>query len=407
MTHPVLTGLFDALDRERIDWVLLRPPSNPAAPAGDVDLLVAPAAAPALRRVAEERGFVALPGYTAAPNLILLRYDRRSDHWLILDVATSIAFDDDRVALAGLADDVLARRRRDGPAWVPDDEDAFWLLVLRCLLDKRAVPTHYERRLRSGADGARGPLAVALARGMDVEPLRAAAAAGDWDALLARGREVRSVLQPRPSLRARGGRAARWARRPLLIPRRRGVSIALLGSNGAGKSTLAAELRARLPLPSALVYMGLWKLDEPGGAQRVGAALRRPLRMWRRYAAALRLQLQGRVVVFDRYVYDAFLPPSPPLLAAKRVYLRALTHALPAPDLAVVLDVPPEVAYARKQENSLEELDGEREVYRRLAASLPNAATVDAAQTPDEVRADVTQLVWDQLSRRWRGIPAR
>jgi thymidylate kinase len=129
--------------------------------------------------------------------------------------------------------------------------------------------------------------------------------------------------------------------------------------------------------------------------------------MWRRYARALRLQLQGRVVVFDRYVYDAFLPPSPPLLAAKRVYLRALTRALPAPDLAVVLDLPPEVAYARKQENSLEELDEERVVYRRIAASLPNVVTVDAARSRDEVRSDVTQLVWDEVSRRWRGATSR
>ena len=100
--------------------------------------------------------------------------------------------------------------------------------------------------------------------------------------------------------------------------------VLVIGSNGAGKSTLAAELRARLPLPSELVYMGLWKLDEPGGAQGVGAALRRPLRMWRRYAGAQLLQLQGRVVVFDRYVYDAHLPPSPPFVSLKRIYQRAL-----------------------------------------------------------------------------------
>jgi len=406
MTHPVLAELFDALDRQAIGWVLLRAPSNRVAPAGDVDLLVAAGAAPAFRRVAEARGFVAMPGYTRAPNLILIRYDRRSDHWLVLDAATSVAYDDDRIVLDGLADVILARRRHDGSAWVPDDEDAFWLLVLRCLLDKGAVPGHYERRLRDGADGARGPVAAALARAVDVEPLRVAAAAGDWEGLLAPVAEARRTLQT-PSLRARAARAARWARRPLLIPRRRGVSIALLGSNGAGKSTLAAELRARLPLPSELVYMGLWKVDEPGGAQGLTAALRRPLRMWRRYAGALRLQLQGRVVVFDRYVYDAHLPPSPPLLPLKRIYLRALTRGLPAPDLAVVLDVPPEVAYARKHENTLEELAGEREVYRRLAAQLPNAASVDAARPPDEVRADVTQLVWRRLSERWRGRAAR
>jgi len=397
MTHPVLAELYDALDRQAIGWLLLRTPSNPT---GDVDLLAAAGAAPAFRRVAEERGFVALPGYAAAPNLILIRYDRRSDRWLVLDVATTLAFDHDRVELGGVAAAVLGRRRREGPAWVPDDEDAFWLLVLRCLLDKRAVPGHYAPRLRAGAGDGGGPVAAALAPSVELEPLRAAAVAGDWEALLAPAERLRRALQTPRSLRARAGRAAR---RPLLIRRRRGLSIALLGSNGAGKSTLAAELRARLPLPSALVYMGLWKLDEPGGARALGAAVRRPLRMWLRYAGALRLQLHGRMVVFDRYVYDAQLPASPPFLALKRIYLRALTRALPRPDLAVVLDVPPEVAYARKQENSLEELDAERDVYRRLAARLPHAERVDGARPPDEVRADVTQLIWRRLSDRWRG----
>ena len=407
MTHPVLAELFDALDRQAIGWLLLRTPSNPAAPTGDVDLLVAAGEAPAVRRAAEERGFVALPGHAEAPSLILIRYDRRSDHWLVLDVATTVAFDDDRVVLAGMAGVVLARRRRDGPAWVPDDEDAFWLLVLRCLLDKRAVPAHYEPRLRDGAGGARGPVAAALARSVDVERLRAAAAAGDWAALLAAAEEVRAALYAAQGRRARAGRAVgravRRARRPLLIPRRRGVSVALLGSNGAGKSTLAEGLRARLPLPSELVYMGLWKVDEHARAPGLGAALGRPLRMWRRYAGALRLQLQGRVVLFDRYVYDAHLPPNPPLVALKRIYMKALIRAVPAPDLTVVLDVPPEVAYARKQENTVEELDRERAVYRRLAARLPNAASVDAARAADEVRADVTQLVWRRLCDRWRG----
>jgi len=47
-----------------------------------------------------------------------------------------------------------------------------------------------------------------------------------------------------------------------------------LGEASSGESTLGAELRARLPLPSELVDMGLWKLDEPAGAQGLAAALR-------------------------------------------------------------------------------------------------------------------------------------
>jgi thymidylate kinase len=294
--------------------------------------------------------------------------------------------------------------------WLPSRKDAFWLLLLHCLLDRHAVPVHYRSRLSGAPAGVEGGVARAMARRMpaaELDRLRAAAAAERWDELLAAASRVRAAVERSVPLRRRvaliAARGARWARRPALLRRRRGVGVALLGSNGVGKSTLAASLRARLPLPSDLIYMGLWSLEEPGGVGAIGAALRRPLRAWARYARALWLRLQGHVVVYDRYVYDALLPPRPPLVALKRVYLRALTRAVPAPDLLVVLDVPPEVAHARKQENTPEELAGERAVYRRLAAQLPGAALVDASRGSDEVRAEVTELLWHRLARRWRG----
>ena len=403
MTHPALAELFSALDRAGIRYVLERVPSDVAAPTGDVDLLVAVNDAAELRAVAEASGFVALPGWSGPPNLILFRYDRGSDCWLVLDVATEIAFDRGRVELAAAAPAVLARRRRAAGLTVPAEEDAFWLLLLHCLLDKRAVPVHYQERLRAVAEVA-GPLAaiVTAALGIDLtQRLRIAAAAGEWDDLVAFADRVRAGLlaaePPSDRVDRAAARGARWARRRLLVRRRRGLSIALVGPNGAGKSTLAAGLQERLPLPARTVYMGMWK---PGhdGAPRVGAALARPLRMWARYAGAQRRRLQGEVVVFDRYVYDAHLPPTPPLAALKRVYLRGLMRALPAPDLAVVLDVPPEVAHARKQENTLEELETERRVYR----GLPGVAVVDAGRPAAEVRADVSALIWERLADRWR-----
>ena len=62
--------------------------ANLAAPTGDVDILVAPEDSSALRDCAHGLGFVALPGWDAAPDLVLVRYDRASDRWLVLDVST-------------------------------------------------------------------------------------------------------------------------------------------------------------------------------------------------------------------------------------------------------------------------------------------------------------------------------
>jgi len=90
--HLVLRRLFGALEHRGLQWTLLRIPSNRAAPTGDVDLLVAPADADALREVAVKLGFVALPGWESAPDLILVCYDRPSDRWVLLDVSTDVSF---------------------------------------------------------------------------------------------------------------------------------------------------------------------------------------------------------------------------------------------------------------------------------------------------------------------------
>jgi len=122
-----------------------------------------------------------------------------------------------------------------------------------------------------------------------------------------------------------------------------------------------------------------------------------------RFAAFLdQLAELGRLVIYDRYVYEARLPAKPPLVAAKRLYHWGLRHAIPRPDTAVVLDVPGEVAYTRKQENPPEELESERRVYAGIAATEPGVVLVDASQPADAVRADVTEVVWRKLADRWR-----
>jgi thymidylate kinase len=148
--------------------------------------------------------------------------------------------------------------------------------------------------------------------------------------------------------------------------------------------------------------MGLWKTRsnrEPGPV----AALARPLRIWHRYLLAEYHRLRGRLVIFDRYVYEAYLPPKPPFTALKRPYFWLLAHAVPRPGATVVLDVPGAVAYGRKGENPPHELEQERMLYQRLAERVPGAEIVDASRDLAAVRADVAAIVWRRLARRWGG----
>jgi thymidylate kinase len=206
--------------------------------------------------------------------------------------------------------------------------------------------------------------------------------------------------------RAGAARAAVAAavRKPLLLRRRRGLSIALLGPNGVGKSTAADKLQRAFPFGSRVLYMGLWKAagGDHGHAQAILEAALRPLRLWWRYLVAQLHQLSGHLVIFDRYVYEALLPPKPPLIRLKRVYYWVLVHLIPRPAVVVVLDAPGRVAYARKQENPPDELDWERRMYAAFAERIPSLERIDAAAPAHVVHAQISELVWQGFRRRWR-----
>lgn len=410
--HPVLRRLFEDLDQHGISWTLFRAPSNPAAPSGDVDILVAPADAGALRAAAQRLGFVALPGWESPPHLFLLAYDPPSDHWLVLDVATEVGFrNPPGWRPPDVARDVLRRRRVGEGVSLPADGDAFWLLALHCLLDRRKVAVHYRRPLRelagAGAGSALGSeLLGAAGPAFAPAAFTDAALRGDWERLEALGERLLDELRRRRPLagrsRATAASLAALARKPLLLPRRRGISVALLGPDGAGKSTVAAAIGQGFPLESRIIYMGLWKATG-GRPPGLAAALVRPLRIWRRYLLAQYHQLRGRLVIFDRYVYEARLPPKPPLTGLKKPYFWLLAHAVPAPGAIVVLDAPGAVAFERKRESRPAALDEDLLVYR----GLPGAELVDASRDLGDVRADVTAIVWRRLASRWAGGRSR
>jgi thymidylate kinase len=414
--HPVLARLFGALEQRALRWMLLRIPANLSAPTGDVDILVAPADCEALRDAAEQLGFIALPGWRSAPHLILMSYDRASDRWLVLDVMTTVGFRSPPFwRLPDAAGQVLARRQLHAGVALPAEADAFWLLLLHCLLDKGFVSPHHRARLRQfAATAQRSPLAAALVsaagKAWTSSAFPDAVHRGDWRALEEMGGHLAADLGRRRGagerLRIIALRSARTARKPLLLPRRRGVNLALLGPDGAGKSTAAAAMRGSLPFESRVIYMGLWKDAGGGRWRRSREVLARPLRIWCRYLLAQYHQCRGRLVIFDRYVYESALPARPPLVALKRPYFWLLGHVIPPAQAAVVLDVPAPVAYARKRENTPAELESERRFYRQLAARVPSLEVVDASQDAEAVRTDITSVVWRSLALRWQGSPA-
>jgi thymidylate kinase len=110
---------------------------------------------------------------------------------------------------------------------------------------------------------------------------------------------------------------------------------------------------------------------------------------------------RGRIVLLDRFTYDALLPSDD--LDRRGKITTALVRRLGAePDLVLVLDAPAEVMFARKGEQTVEELDRRRRTYLEVSARHPAAAVIDAARPAEDVLGEAQRALWSALERRWR-----
>jgi thymidylate kinase len=412
-----LAGLFEEFERDDVRWCVLRLPAGFGKSAGDIDLLVDWREIGRVREVLRRHAFVQLPGW--APGRHWLAYDGSGDRWLWLHIVTELAFGPYALLDSGAADGCLNRRqRRDGlPTLAPDD--AFWMLVLHCLLDKGRFEPRHQHDLQALLAAARsdGPPAElvqgAVPPGWSAERIRQCVERSEWQQLEATAPAVRGAWMRRCGLGAHAVLARRLSlqlSRLRHFRRRRGLSVAVLGPDGAGKSTLVAGVQDAFILPVRSVYMGLTGGVLPQVDKLTLPFLVIPGRMcvfWFRYLRAMYHQARGRLVVFDRYTYDAMIPTPRPLSQLRQIYRRMDGHSCPPPDLVLVLDAPGETMFARKREYTPEMLEEWRKHFLVVQQRVPNAELVDASQDAETVLADVLRRIWQRYATRWDSPPCK
>ena len=66
----------------------------------------------------------------------------------------------------------------------------------------------------------------------------------------------------------------------------------------------------------------------------------------------------------------------------------------------ILLDTPPEVAQARKQDITFAEAVRQRGAYLQLVRSLPNGYVVDASGPLEQVATETEKIILDYLAER-------
>jgi thymidylate kinase len=400
LTRSVLA----ALDAAQVRWCLLRG----LVADGDVDVLVAAADLHQAVPVLEGFGLLRLRAYGRGSHRFFVGLDELTQSWVEFDLVTDLTFGREFQVRTGAASACLTRRRREGGVWVLAPGDEFWALLLHCMLDKGSFAEDHVRRLGELVSLASldSPLVDAMPSEVRCETLVDHVRVGQWDRLVAASDSLlRAWRRAAPigtaAARARS-RLLRLVERPLQAWSRRGLSVALLGPDGAGKSSLASSIESTFYFPVRRIYMGLWPTrDVPQGpAHAAFEIIRRPFLVWRRYLAGLLHRLIGRLVLFDRYIYDASLPARGSLIWLKRPYFWVLSRSCPRPNLIILLDAPGEVLHGRSGEYAPAHLEAERQHYRRLARRMPQLVQIDSNRPPEVVVSDVIGHIWRQYQRR-------
>jgi hypothetical protein len=159
--HPLLAVTVQTLQQASLRWCLLRKPSNPEAPTGDVDLLIDRADRAAVFQILKDLGFVRLPAWGYGSAAFFLGYHPGTDHWIWFHLVFELAFGPYYRLKTGAEEGCLARREQNGALAELAPDDAFWVLLLHCLLDKGKIAPRHRSGLRDLVTQARAdsPLA--------------------------------------------------------------------------------------------------------------------------------------------------------------------------------------------------------------------------------------------------------
>lgn len=395
--------ILSGLDTVDVTWALLREPDRTTEPL-EFDVLIAAGRHRQAEALLRESGFRRSRAWGRRPHRFHIG---EIDGVVVkLDLVDRCSFGALHEYDLPVAAAVLARRRVDHDGWcTPHPADRAWLHLLHALLDKGVLSQRAREAVAPVATSSDSvvvdPLPVDL-----VGDLVDAVDAGCWDDVLAASPRLRGALlehDPQAPRRARRQRRLRRANKLQRMVLRPAARVAVLGPDGAGKTTVIGDL-ASTGAFGRTEYLGVAPRRSRADGSPVPTTFGRTLlRLWAAWIRGAVSARRGRNVLLDRHPMEAvYGPPT----GSRRTRLRRwlLAHAVPRPDVLIVLDAPAEVLHARKPEHSVDEAARRRARCLALAADH-GAVVIDTTAGRDLVAAEIESLVHHRrlLARR----PAR
>lgn len=199
-----------------------------------------------------------------------------------------------------------------------------------------------------------------------------------------------------------------------------GLTVAFLGLDGSGKSTVIQQvtkqlapafrrcekfhLRPGVPIKSDAQYAP--NKDPHGQANRywLTSCLKVLFFGWDFTAGFIKrvypLKVKSSLNVFDRYFDDLLVDPRRFRYGGPRWLPSLVQRLIFKPDLYIILDAPPDVLYARKQEVPLPELAQQREKLNAFHSNRKNSIRIDASQPVDMVCENAGRAILEYMESR-------
>jgi thymidylate kinase len=322
------------------------------------------------------------------------------------------------------------RRRFREVFWVPDPSVEFAYYLMRRLAKSTSLGPFDARHgvrlshlYREDPQGCLRQLARFFPQ-VEARLVADAAASGHWEPIRKQSARLFKTMllnmgrkQPLSLLRYAAGDLWRRIRR---IAQPTGLIVAFLGPDGAGKSTVMERVQQGLfpqafrfakschlrphivgagPKPeglgnphaqpprgviSSLAKLGLWWMDYTVGY----------------WVAVFPQLLRSALVLFDRYYHDLLVDQRRYRYSGSLRLARLVGWLVPQPHLFILLDAPPQVLQARKQDVAYEETIRQRDAYLKLVRRMSNGYVVDASRPLHHVVTETEWIILDYMAER-------